>query len=466
LATVAVVDSQNHPLINRQTTINVVDAPLTDTTPPGTIINSPQWAYTGSIVVATFTDGNPSAPLSDFAASVDFGGAAPGTTSYSVQLVARSGGVSKWKVVGSATYTTPGDHVVAVNVSDVDGSTLSTSNTTIHVAAATTVLTDTTLATTNQATEGTPTGSIVLTTFTDNFGLAQPGDFTIGVNWGGNTVTGSQSVSLQLVSQTLPATKWKVVGSAIYTSAGGFTPTVTVSDIEGGKLTDKRTKINVAGAPLTDTTPIQTFNAVEGNSTGQVVLATFSDANRYGVLSDFKATVNWGAALIGTPTVSVQFVSQTGSASNWQVVGSAIYSKPGLNTVAVTVKDADGMSVQTSNTKISVADAPLTDTTSPSTIEAVRGRTLNKVVLATFTDGNPYATAADFNIGVTWGGASVAPTPVITLVLVSHTATSSNWAVLANVTFLGDGLFTADVTINDVYGFSLESKRTKFHVTG
>ena len=36
----------------------------------------------------------------------------------------------------------------------------------------------------------------------------------------------------------------------------------------------------------------------------------------------------------------------------------------------------------------------------------------------------------------------------------------------ANVTFLGDGLFTATVTINDIYANSLESKKSKFHVTG
>ncbi len=69
---------------------------------------------------------------------------------------------------------------------------------------------------------------------------------------------------------------------------------------------------------------------------------------------DFMPTVNWGGPLIGTPTVSVQLVSQSASGSTWQVVGSATYADNGYHAIAVTVSDPNANVVSTSNTSISV----------------------------------------------------------------------------------------------------------------
>jgi hypothetical protein len=54
---------------------------------------------------------------------------------------------------------------------------------------------------------------------------------------------------------------------------------------------------------LTDTTPVTTFKAVAGTSTGNFVLATFSDSNLSALSTDFTPTVNWGGTLTGTPAV-------------------------------------------------------------------------------------------------------------------------------------------------------------------
>jgi hypothetical protein len=159
-------------------------------------------------------------------------------------------------------------------------------------------------------------------------------------------------------------------------------------------------------------------------------------------------------------------VSQTAGLSTWEVVGSATYAEKGLYTVTVTVNDIDGTNTLTTrNTSINVADAHLTDTTTAGTVNATRGTSTGDVVLATFSDANPYATAADFSINVTWVGTGNV-TLTVTLVLVSHTAIASNWEVLGSAIFDADGNFTAVVTITDVDGLSLTSKKTKFHVTG
>jgi hypothetical protein len=69
---------------------------------------------------------------------------------------------------------------------------------------------------------------------------------------------------------------------------------------------------------------------------------------------NFTPTVNWGGALVGTPTVAVQMVSQSATGSTWEVVGNATYAVRGNFHVGVTVNDNSGDSVQTSNLTIAV----------------------------------------------------------------------------------------------------------------
>src|SRR5207249_2654516 len=120
---VTVNDVGGSPLVSSKTTVNVTDAALTDTSTAKTV-SVPLGSSTGTIVLATFTDANPSAPLSDYTPSVDWGGTLTGTPSASVQLVSRTTTTSTWQVVGNATYATIGTYIVNVTVSDVGGSSL------------------------------------------------------------------------------------------------------------------------------------------------------------------------------------------------------------------------------------------------------------------------------------------------------------------------------------------------------
>src|SRR5262249_51249574 len=142
-------------------------------------------------------------------------------------------------------------------------------------------------------------------------------------------------------------------------------------------------------------------------STGSVVLATFTDGNPSAPLADFTPTVNWGGTLLGTPTVAVQLVSRTASVSNWEVLGSATYAEKGNYVASVTVADIGGSKFTTSNSTISVADAPLTDTTPATTLNAVPGAATGNVTLMTFSDNDPSAPLADFTPTVDWGGTLV-----------------------------------------------------------
>ena len=345
-------------------------------------------------------------------------------------------------------------------VSDAGGNSVQTSNTTLDITA--TSLTDTTPVTTLNALAG-GTGPIVLATFTDGNPFADPEFFNPVVNWGG-AVTGTPAVAgrarLRGARTTPPGTSLAMPRTP---RREPTLRTITVSDAIGNTVQAADTTIDVTEAELTDTTPVSGVNATEGSSTGNVVLATFTDGNPNADPSYFTPVVNWGGTVIGNPSLSVQMVAQGTDNSTWEIVGNATYSAAGNYATTVTVNDADGSSVQTGNTSFQVADAPLTDTTPVAIVNAVAGSGTGPVVLATFTDGNPYAQSSDFTPIVNWGG-TVVGAPAVSVQLVSQGTSCSTWEVVGNATYTESGNYATTVTVNDAGGNSVQTGNTSFHI--
>ena len=91
----------------------VADAPLT----PGAAVTLNGAAGTAlTATVATFTDANPNAPLSDFTATINWGD----TTSSTGTITETAGGV--FSVAGNHTYGTSGAYNATVTINDVGGS--------------------------------------------------------------------------------------------------------------------------------------------------------------------------------------------------------------------------------------------------------------------------------------------------------------------------------------------------------
>lgn len=105
--------------------VTIADAPLSAT---GTPVSA-YARYPATVVVATFTDGNPLAKPADFTATVDWGDGTSGPAT----VDARSGG--GFQVTGTTTYKTPDSYPVSVAIADVGGST-ATATTTATISAA------------------------------------------------------------------------------------------------------------------------------------------------------------------------------------------------------------------------------------------------------------------------------------------------------------------------------------------
>jgi hypothetical protein len=472
-ATATVTDAGGSSVSDSRTTIDVVDAALTDTTLPNSLVNAVEGNAFSSQILMTFTDANPSAPTTDFTATASYTNLPTFTVAptYTVQLVGRTATASTWEVLASGTIAEEGNYTAIVKVTDAGGSTVSDSNTTIVVADAS--LTDTTPPLNGFFVEegNIFTGPQVLMTFVDANPGAHASDFTATVNWGG-TLIGTPTVTVQKVSSN--ATSWtgEVLGIATYAEEGTYNVSVTVNDKGGSKVTDNNTVENVVDAPLTDTTPPgSTVNAIEGNAFANVVLATFSDANPFAPTSDYSAapvvTYTGSPTFLSGPTYSVQLVSRTATASNWEVLASGTIAEEGSYTATVNVSDVDGSTVSDSNTTIVVADAALTDTTPiNNALSATEGNAFSNQVLMTFSDANPSAPLSDYTVSsVTYAGAPTFSTgPTYTVQLVNRTTTASNWVVLVSGTIAEEGSYAATVTVTDAGGSSISDSRTTINV--
>jgi uncharacterized protein (TIGR03118 family) len=376
------------------TTIDVADAPLTAT---GVTLSAAEGnRFTGA--VATFDDGNLLSSAADFMATIDWGDGTSSTAG-TVALVA----AGSFFVTGDHTYAETGDGLaVKVIIHDLGGSLATVVSTANIVDAALTAS-----AVTIAATEGLSFSGTVAT-FTDGNPSATTADFTATIDWGdGSSVTEG---TLRAV-----AGGFLVSGSHTYADESTNLPMrVTISDRDGSMAIAASTA-NIGDAALT--AGDITFAATEGVTFNGVV-ATFSDANPSAPIADFSATIDWGD---GASTSSGTIDTSGGA---FVVKGAHVYAEKATRQVTVAIHDVGG-SHATATSTASVADAPLTPG-ALLTIAATEGALFSGTV-GTFTDGNAFATKADFTATIDWGDAATTTGIILTapggvfLVSGSHT---------------------------------------------
>jgi hypothetical protein len=430
--------------VNGGLSVTVADAPLTVTsvTAPGTATEA---AGTGTFPVATFTDGNTAAPVTDFTAIVSWG---DGTTSAITSGNGLIGSGGSFVVLAGHTYaeevTTP--TVVSVQILDAGGASVSRSSSPFTVADAPLVFTS--VNPPLGATEGTGTGLFTVATFTDTNSAAPVTDFKAVIAWGDGTTSTVTSTN------GLSGSGGNFVVQAGHTYAEEIsTPAVFAVRLldAGGAGASITSRVAVADAPLGNLAVVNP-GATEGIGTGNVEVATFHDANLHAPTSDFTAVVRWGDG--SSSTVSGASIVALGR-GNFAVQASHTYAEEGAYTLSVQVSDAGGASTSGSRT-IAVADAPLSylGLSHPLPTEGIG---LATYTVATFHDLNRSAPVSDFTATVAWGDGGTTAVSAATGGIVA--LGNGNFAVLGSHTYAEEGAYTLSVQVSDVGGASIGGSR-------
>jgi hypothetical protein len=324
-------------------TIAVADAALSGLTITG--LQPTESKGTGSVRVVTFHDSNPSAPASDFTATITWGDGSTTTLSGAAgNIVALGGG--NFALVAGHTYAEQGRFTLSVQVRDDGGARVSGS---AKVSVADAPLSQLSISNPG-ATEDQGTGTFTVATFSDANTGAPASDFTATVFWGDgstSTVTGSGVVALG-------GGNFAVRASHTYTQEGGFTFDVEVLDA-GHPEVSGRLRTTVADAPLSNLS-IQPPAATEGQNTGTFTVATFTDAYADAARADFRARIAWGDGYYSEVN-GVYFVS-LGGGSFAVLASHTYYEEEGTYTLSVQVFDHGGAGIAGTQT-LSIAEAPL-----------------------------------------------------------------------------------------------------------
>ncbi len=265
------------------------------------------------------------------------------------------------------------------------------------------------------------------------------GDLLVG-NFGDSTGTAPNGTIIAITLPTTPGSPGTLAGTLSTPNgaisdpgiwglldgnggAGGSTNTVyfaaglagQTQGLFGGIAFASAASVSVViTAPLT--AQGATISGIEGNplaiAPGDVLVATFADTGTPGSAASYSATIDWGD---GMPATAPTRITSQGAGNGvvFSVFGNHTYAEAGTYGTTVTITNTtDGATVIASGQAV-VADAALTpSTTQPTVAQTEAVPFLGSV--ASFTDGNPSATVADYNyVTIYWGDGTPATSGTI-----------------------------------------------------
>jgi hypothetical protein len=222
----------------------------------------------------------------------------------------------------------------------------------------------------------------------------------------------------------------------MYAEEGSYTTSVVVT---GGSQS------SVAGSTATVADAALTASGVNVAATEGAVfsgaVATFTDANPSGTVSDFTASISWGDTTSSSGTVVAN------ASGGFTVTGTHTYSEEGTYSISVAIVDVGGSS-SAANSIATVADAALHS--QGLALPATRFTAFADFV-ATFTDADPAGVPSDFVATINWGD-GMSSTGVVS-------ALGAGFAVYGTHTF-GEGQFTITTSIADLGGATAAATST------
>jgi autotransporter-associated beta strand protein len=386
------------------------DAPLTITslTPP----IAAEGIATGSVVVAHFTDANPTPDIAKYTATISWGdGNITIANSANGGIVANLGG--GFNVLGNHTYSEEfTGHTFTVVVADSDGATATASNNNFNVSDPAVVLNASPI-TVPAIGEGQSTATVVVATFTDPGGAEVVGNYTAMIDWGDGT-----PVSIGTISYDGGTQLFSVSGIHTYAeessnsdhgvgNIGGVFQITSSITHEAAPLTSGVTAIIIVN-DLSVSAIAVNLTANEGAAFTDMAVATFTDPGGAEGLDAYSATINWGdgsAPTIGTISFSGGTFTVKGGHT---YVEESSANHAGSNSYQVTVTISHESSTDTVVTSTATVSDPSVLAT-PTNFTAREGLAFSGKTVATFTDPAGAESVSDYSAMIDWGDGS-APT--------------------------------------------------------
>jgi hypothetical protein len=404
---------------------SVADAALTAT--GGFTVTATEGSASASQTVATFTDANSTAPVSDFTATIDWGDGSTPTAG----TVTQPGGIGTAFVVsGSHTYAEEGaSYSIKVSITDVGSSTASATSAANVADAALTATGGFTVT----ATEGSASASQTVATFTDANPTAPVSDFTATIDWG----DGSTPTAGTITQPGGIGSAFVVSGSHTYAEEGAFySIKVSITDV-GSSTASATSAASVADAALTATGGF-TVTATEGSASASQTVATFTDANPAAPVIDFTAMIDWGDGSTSTAGVITQ---PNGIGTGFVVSGSHTYAEEGASySIKVSITDMGGSTASATSTA-DVSD-PAVLATGGFTVSGTEAVDSSSQIVATFKDPAGPETLANYSATVAWGDGSTSAGTI------SFDSGTQVFTVSGHHTYAEQGTPTIAVTIH------------------
>ena len=418
--------------------VTIIDGTLTQVPTPnfgGTEGNALGGPLNLPVVVGTFDDQNPQAPVTDFVATIDWHDCGPlGTPGAclapvpgTISFVGLVGGKARFNVLGPHTYGEPGVFNTAFTVTDVDGSVL---NPTPGAGAVITIGDaalgmGTPVALNGSQGQKLNNGAIpfVVANFFDCNPAATAADFTGAtpgnpagptIHWGdgamspGGTITANGTSANGACPAGVQAnfTLSAQANTHIYSLDGVYNLQIDVSDVDGNKITLGNAGTVTIAPGIIKQLPPTSFNYPNliTPATGPVFL--FEDSNPGALATDFpNTTIDWGD---GSPTTSGSLTS-TGLATckvnvnpppnqctTFTVSGTHVYGFLGNFTVTVTLGGAGaGQKFTTTISVATISAAPFTALISPPQSQVKAGFSVDLLLTLSPTAPGGYPSPVD-----------------------------------------------------------------------
>ena len=277
------------------------------------------------------------------------------------------------------------------------------------------------------ATEGSPANGVTVATFTDQDPNPVASDFTATINWGDDHLT-TGTVTLGTGGILT------VTGSNTYKNAGTYQVTTTITD-RLGAIANAKSTATVADAPLTSQGVPLTVGA--GVPLSNILLATFTDADPNGKLSDYTASIDWGDGTTSAGNITA------GTNGMFNVLGTHTYSSVGNFTATVVITD----------TVVTAGDVPQSTTTAMSAVTVQQAIDTMTALMLSTTGPTVFGQAVVLTASVTpVPPATGTPTGMVTFMDGTTTLGTGTLDSTGTATFTATTLSVGTHSLTAVYG--------------